>query len=224
LSEPLAIVALISGRGSNLLAIADAIAAGRLNGRIELVISNRPDAAGLELAAARGLTTAVVDHRSYSDREAFGEVLRQRIDRCNPDLVVLAGFMRILSAAFVSHYAGRLLNIHPSLLPDYRGLDTHRRVLAGGEKSHGCSVHYVVPELDAGPVILQAVVPVAPDDTAETLAQRVLVEERRLYPQALALLAAGRVALDPSGELLLDGKRASPEQIGRARDATQAVS
>ncbi|MCG2633682.1 MAG: phosphoribosylglycinamide formyltransferase [Gammaproteobacteria bacterium] len=203
-------VVLISGRGSNLLAIADAIEAGQLQAKIALVLSNRPDAAGLELAAARGLATAVVDHRDFSSRAEFDLALQSVIDGVNPDVVVLAGFMRILGAAFVTHFLGRLVNIHPSLLPDYPGLNTHRRALEAAEATHGCSVHYVIPELDAGPVILQSVVPVLPTDSVESLAERVLVAEHLAYPRALELIAAGRVCLQ-SGEVWLDGRPARPE-------------
>ena len=201
----LPIVVLISGRGSNLQSIIEQAAAGELPVDIRAVISNRPDAAGLERARAAGIETAVVDHRDYPDRAAFDAALARCIDRYEPGAVALAGFMRILTPDFVRHYRGRLLNIHPSLLPAYRGLDTHRRALADGARRHGASVHFVTEELDGGPVILQAEVPVLAGDTPETLAARVLAQEHRLYPAALRLLAEGRVRLG-EGEVLFDDR------------------
>jgi phosphoribosylglycinamide formyltransferase-1 len=187
------IVVLISGGGSNMLAIARAAVqhqwAQRLNVRIAAVISNRPDARGLQLAANMGLTTQVVDHTAFADRPdprtAFDDMLRQTIDSYEPTLVVLAGFMRILTPGFVVHYEGRLLNIHPSLLPAFPGLHTHQRAIDAGCRFAGATVHQVTTELDHGPILAQAVVPVLPDDSANTLAARVLTQEHVMYPQAI---------------------------------------
>jgi phosphoribosylglycinamide formyltransferase-1 len=189
------IVVLISGSGSNLQAILDAIDQGQLNARICGVLSNRADAYGLIRAQAHGIATAVIAHGDFTDRDSFDQAMQQKIDAWQPDIVALAGFMRILTSGFVQHYAGRLLNIHPSLLPHYKGLHTHRRALEAGEREHGCSVHFVTTELDGGPVIAQAVVPVLPSDTEETLQQRVHASEHRLYPQTLIWLAQGDLAL-----------------------------
>jgi phosphoribosylglycinamide formyltransferase-1 len=179
------IVILISGRGSNMEAIVQACAAQRWNARVAAVVSNRPDAAGLAFAAAHGIATAVVDHREYAEREAFDAALAEAVDAHAPDLVLLAGFMRILTPAFVQHYAGRLLNIHPSLLPAFTGLHTHRRAIAAGCKLTGATVHFVTSDLDHGPIVAQAVVPVLPDDSEDTLAARVLAREHVLYPLAV---------------------------------------
>ncbi|MEK7260563.1 MAG: phosphoribosylglycinamide formyltransferase [Pseudomonadota bacterium] len=199
------VVILISGRGTNLQAIIDAVRAGKLSIDIRAVISNNPDAAGLKPARAAGIHTEVVDHRAYPTRAAFEQALAQAIDRHDPKLVALAGFMRILGREFIERYRGRLINIHPSLLPKYPGLGTHARVLAASETRHGASVHFVTPDVDAGPVILQAAVPVLPDDTSETLAERVLQEEHRIYPLAIGWFAEGRLVLR-DGRALLDGK------------------
>lgn len=199
------VVILISGRGSNLQAIVDAVRAGQLPVELRAVISNNPDAAGLKPARAAGVHTEVVDHRAYPTRAAFEQALAQAIDRHAPKLVALAGFMRILGRDFIERYHGRLINIHPSLLPKYPGLGTHARVLAAGETRHGASVHFVIPGVDAGPVILQAAVPVLPNDTSETLAERVLREEHRIYPLAIRWFTEGRLALR-GGQALLDGK------------------
>lgn len=201
----LPIVVLISGRGSNLQSIIDAVTAGRLPVEIRAVISNRPDAQGLARARSAGIPTEVVDHRAYPDRESYDRALVEVIDRYRPALVVLAGFMRILTPEFVQHYRGRLLNIHPSLLPKFKGLDTHRRALEAGEREHGASVHLVTEELDGGPVLMQARVPVLPDDDPERLAERVLRQEHRLYPEVLRLFAEGRLAADASGRPLFEG-------------------
>lgn len=187
------IVILISGGGSNMLAIARAAVLHRweekLNARIAAVISNRPDARGLQLAVDMGLTTQVVDHTAFADRAdprtAFDDVLRQTIDSYEPSLVVLAGFMRILTPGFVVHFEGRLLNIHPSLLPAFPGLHTHQRAIDAGCRFAGATVHQVTTELDHGPILAQAVVPVLPDDSADTLAARVLTQEHVMYPQAI---------------------------------------
>ena len=199
------VVILISGRGTNLQAIVDEVRAGKLSVELRAVISNNPDAAGLKQARAAGLHTEVVDHRAYPTRAAFEQALAQTIDRHAPKLVALAGFMRILGRDFIEHYHGRLINIHPSLLPKYPGLDTHARAIAAGEAQHGASVHFVIPNVDAGPVILQAAVPVLPNDTPETLAKRVLGEEHRIYPLAIRWFAEGRLALR-DGCALRDGK------------------
>ena len=219
----LGLVVLISGRGSNLRAIADAIAAGTLSAKILLVLCNRPDAPGLALAAERGLATAVVDHQTFENRGAFDRALQQRVAEANPDLVVLAGFMRLLGRDFVTHYGGRLVNIHPSLLPAYPGLDTHRRVLAAGDKQHGCSVHYVTPKVDAGPVIQQLAVPVLADDDETSLAQRLLRAEHQLYPETLALIAEGRVQLK-NDQVFLDGRAITSEESRRVWHEASAVS
>lgn len=190
------VVILISGRGSNMEAMLREHAAGRLPVTIAAVISNRPDAKGLETAAQAGIATRVVDHKAYADRESFDTALAACIDEFSPDLVVLAGFMRILTAGFVAHYAGRLLNIHPSLLPAFPGLHTHEQALANGVRVHGCTVHFVTPALDHGPVVIQAAVPVLDSDDADSLAARVLAEEHKIYPQAVRWFAEGRLSLD----------------------------
>ena len=180
--------------------------AGKLSIDIRAVISNNPEAAGLKPARAAGLHTEVVDHRAYPTRAAFEQALIVAGDRPHaPKLVALAGFMRILGREFIEHYRGRLINIHPSLLPKYPGLGTHARAIAAGETQHGASVHFVIPDVDAGPVILQAAVPVLPDDTSEILAERVLQEEHRIYPLAIGWFAEGRLVLR-DGRALLDGK------------------
>ena len=204
------VVILISGRGTNLQAIIEQIAAGRLAIAIRSVISNRPDAPGLKHARDAGLATLVVDQREYADRAEFDAALMRGIDLHAPRLVVLAGFMRILGDAFIRHYAGRLINIHPSLLPAFKGLNTHARALAAGMKHHGASVHFVTPEVDSGPIIAQATVPVLASDTPETLAERVLGVEQRIYPMAIQWLVAGRLVID-QGRVLLDGCQ-RPEQ------------
>lgn len=215
-SGPLPVAVLISGRGSNLQSIIDA-AHGDLPVEIRAVISNRPDAYGLERARRAGIPTRVLDHKAFADRAAFDAALRELIDSYRPGLVVLAGFMRILSPAFVEHYRGRLMNIHPSLLPEFRGLNTHERALAAGVTEHGASVQFVTTELDAGPVIIQARVPVLPDDTPDSLAARVLEQEHRIYPQAIRWFAEGRLRLQDN-EVLLDG-RPPDHPAAAARDA-----
>ncbi|HKS12163.1 MAG TPA: phosphoribosylglycinamide formyltransferase [Pseudomonas sp.] len=199
------VVVLLSGSGSNLQALIDSSLAEGSPVRIRAVVSNRADAYGLQRAEAAGIDTAVLDHGGYEGREAFDAALMQVIDGFGADLVVLAGFMRILSAGFVRHYQGRLLNIHPSLLPLYKGLHTHRRALEAGDAEHGCSVHFVTEELDGGPLVVQAVVPVAPDDTAQSLAQRVHGQEHQIYPLAVRWFAEGRLRLGAHGALL-DGQ------------------
>lgn len=209
-------VILISGRGSNLRAILQAITEQALAIDIRAVISNRPDAPGLALARAAGVPTQVLDHTAFPDRQSFDDALQALIDRHAPGLVVLAGFMRILSPSFVKHYHGRMLNIHPSLLPEFGGLDTHRRALEAGVREHGASVHFVTPAVDGGPVVLQARVPVLPHDTVVTLAARVLEQEHHIYPQAIRWFAEGRLRLagDSHTEYaLFDGKRVGPEPV-----------
>jgi len=190
------IVILISGRGSNMEALLKAQAAGELPVDIAAVISNRPDAKGLATAEAAGIATRVVDHKAYAGREAFDAALAECIDAFAPDLVVLAGFMRILTEGFVSHYEGRLLNIHPSLLPAFPGLHTHQKAIDEGVRVHGCTVHFVTPALDHGPVVIQAVVPVLDEDSEDTLAARVLAQEHKVYPQAVRWFAEGRLRLE----------------------------
>lgn len=201
------IVILLSGRGSNMEAIVRAAIPGA---KVTAVVSNRPDAAGLAFAASHGIDTRVVDHRAYPSREDFDTALAEAIDRFAPDLVVLAGFMRVLTEGFVTHYAGRLLNIHPSLLPSFPGLNTHQRALEAGVRVHGATVHFVTPSLDCGPIVMQAVVPVLPDDDAMRLAERVLAQEHRIYPQAVAWFVSGRLKIDDSGRVLLDREMALP--------------
>ncbi len=191
MSGPARVAILISGRGSNMAALIEAARARGFPAKIALVLSNKPDAGGLEFARQAGIATEVVASKAYADRAAFEAAMQERLADHRIDIVCLAGFMRILSAPFVERWRGRMLNIHPSLLPDLRGLHTHERALAAGLAAHGCTVHFVEPELDAGPIIAQARVPVLQGDTAETLAARVLLEEHRLYPLALAKVAAG---------------------------------
>jgi phosphoribosylglycinamide formyltransferase-1 len=179
------IVILISGRGSNMEALVRACTAEQWPARIAAVISNQAQASGLTFAAAQGIPTAVVDHKNFPDRNRFDAALAQKIDEFAPDLVVLAGFLRILTPAFVERYEGRLLNIHPSLLPAFPGLHTHEQALAAGVKLHGATVHFVTSQLDHGPIVMQAAVPVLADDNADTLAQRVLKVEHQIYPQAV---------------------------------------
>ncbi len=180
--------------------------------RIAAVISNRADAQGLEIARKQGIETAVISHKDYADRAAFDTALAGIIDRYAPDLIVLAGFMRILTAAFVECYKGKLINIHPSLLPAYPGIDTHERALQDGVKIHGCTVHFVTPDLDHGPIIIQAAVPVLRNDTPQSLAARVLSEEHRVYPQAVRWLCGNQVWLDETGRVACD----LPQQPGTA--------
>lgn len=202
----LPVVILVSGSGSNLQAIIDAAHRDEIPVEICAVISNRPGAKGLERAAQAGIATETIDHTHYPDREAFDQALQQRIDAYHPQLVILAGFMRILSGDFVRHYHGRMLNIHPSLLPRFRGLNTHARALEERAQQHGASVHFVTDELDGGPIIIQAEVPVHKDDTNETLAARVLEQEHRIYPMAIGWFAQGRLRLQDS-HIMLDQKR-----------------
>lgn len=199
------IVVLISGSGSNLQAIIDAINTGRLKARIAGVLSNKANAYGLVRAQQAGIATAVLSHTAYASRDDFDSAMMQAIDNWAPDVVVLAGFMRILTPAFVQHYAGQLINIHPSLLPRHKGMHTHQRALEAGDTEHGCSVHYVTAELDGGPVIAQAIVPVQPDDNETLLTERVHKSEHRIYPEVLIWMAEGRLAYR-DGQPWLDGK------------------
>jgi phosphoribosylglycinamide formyltransferase-1 len=199
----LPVVVLISGSGSNLQAIIDAAAAG-LPIEVRAVISNQAEAYGLVRAEQAGIATAVLDHRPFKQREAYDQALLNQIDDYQPGLVALAGFMRILTPVFVRRYQGRMFNIHPSLLPKYRGLHTHQRVLDAGDRLHGANVHFITDELDGGPLIVQAQVPVLADDDADRLAARVLKREHQIYPLAIKWFAEGRLRLNPQGRVLLD--------------------
>jgi len=205
--EKLPVVVLISGRGSNLQAIIDDAGDPECPFELRAVISNRPDAAGLERARQANIATRIVDHKSHTSRESFDAALAQAIDTCRPGLVVLAGFMRILTPDFVGHYDGRLINIHPSLLPAFPGLDTHQRAVTSGVAEHGASVHFVTAALDGGPLIVQARVPVLAEDDADTLAARVLVQEHRILPRAIRWFAEGRLNIEGQ-HVMLDGKPA----------------
>jgi len=205
MNEPLpSIVVLISGGGSNLQAIIDATQDGRIRGKITAVISNKADAYGLERANKANIPTRILDHREYQDRESFDAALGDLIEEFQPSLIILAGFMRILTEDFVRRFEGRMLNIHPSLLPKYRGLHTHKRALEAGDDIHGASVHFVTPELDGGPAILQAEVPIIEGDTPESLASRVLEQEHVIYPLVASWFTDGRVRLDGSGVVFDD--------------------
>jgi phosphoribosylglycinamide formyltransferase-1 len=193
------ITVLISGRGSNLAALLAADEAGRLGGKITMVVSNRPDAAGLAIAATHGIATAVVAHSAYPARESFEAALAETVDASAPNLVVLAGFMRVLGPAFVRRYEDRMLNIHPSLLPAYAGLHTHRRALADGVRIHGCTVHFVTNDLDHGPIVAQGAVPVHEGDDEASLAARVLAVEHRLLPAAVRAFCEGRLVIAGRG-------------------------
>lgn len=197
------IVILISGRGSNM----QALLAARLPVTIAAVISNEPKAAGLATAQQYGVATRVVAHRAHPDRAVFDTALAKEIDAFEPDLVVLAGFMRILTDDFVARYRGRLINIHPSLMPAFTGLHTHRRALESGVKVHGCSVHFVTPKLDHGPIVIQAAVPVLPGDDEDSLAARVLEQEHRIYPQAIRWFCGDRLEITPRGTVELKPAR-----------------
>lgn len=199
------VVVLLSGSGSNLQALIDSKDVKESPATLRAVISNRADAPGLQRAMNAGIDTRVLDHTAFEGREAFDAALIDIIDTFNPHLVVLAGFMRILSADFVRHYQGRLLNIHPSLLPKYKGLHTHQRALEAQDREHGCSVHFVTEELDGGPLVVQAVIPVESEDTPSSLALRVHAQEHRIYPLAVRWFAEGRLSLDEQGALL-DGQ------------------
>jgi len=199
------VLILISGRGSNMRSIVEACDGERWDARIAAVVSNRPDAAGLDFARARGIATAMVDHRRFANRDAFDAELARTIDAFVPDVVALAGFMRILGDAFVRRYEGRLLNIHPSLLPAFPGLHTHERALAAGCKIAGATVHFVTPQLDHGPIVIQAAVPVLAGDTPDTLAQRILIREHVIYPRAVRWLVDERLRIENGRVCQLDG-------------------
>jgi len=212
----LPIVVLISGTGSNLRAIADQARAGSLPVEIRAVVSDRAEAAGLAWAADAGIATVVLSPRAFPDRAAYDRELAAQVERFRPGLVVLAGFMRILGDEFVDRFAGRLVNIHPSLLPKYRGLHTHRRALEAGDREHGASVHFVTRELDGGPVVLQVRVPVRDGDDEAALATRVLAEEHRIYPECIGWFATGRLQMR-DGVVLLDGRRLESPVVREAR-------
>jgi phosphoribosylglycinamide formyltransferase-1 len=200
-AERLRVAVLISGRGSNMVSLIEAAKAADYPAAIVLVISNNPGAAGLAYAREAGIPTAVVDHRPFQEnRAAFEQALDAQLDAHRIDLLCLAGFMRLLTADFVRRWSGRMLNIHPALLPQFKGLQTHRRVLEAGAREHGATVHFVVPEMDSGPIVLQGPVPVREGDTEETLARRVLEVEHRIYPQALRMVAEGRVKFAAADE------------------------
>lgn len=203
------VVVLISGSGSNLQAILDNCASGYIAGRVTAVISNKANAYGLERARLAKVPALVLDHKNYPDRLSYDRALMTLIDEHQPDLLVLAGFMRILTAEFVAHYQGRLLNIHPSLLPKYQGLNTHQRALDAGDTVHGCSVHFVTAELDGGPVVLQAKVPVFPEDDAASVAERVHEQEHRIYPLVVRWFCQDRLQ-QQLDKALLDGQILSP--------------
>ena len=210
------IVILISGRGSNMQAILEA----RLPAKVAAVISNEPLAGGLKIAQQHGIAARIVDHRLHADRAAFDAALAAEIDSFAPDLVVLAGFMRILTDIFVNRYRGRLINIHPSLLPSFAGLNTHRRALEAGAKVHGCTVHFVTPEVDHGPIVIQAAVPIVDGDDEATLAARVLAEEHHIDSQALRWYCADRLQITPQGTVTLKAARnASGSLVSPVPDA-----
>lgn len=205
MSKKINAVVLISGGGSNLQAFIDQIEAGELDLNIRLVISNVPAAYGLQRAQLAGIANICIDHRDFADRLSFDQALMTQIDQIEPDVVILAGFMRILTPEFVNQYVNRLVNIHPSLLPKFTGVDTHRRAIDAGEQWHGASIHFVIPELDAGPVILQGRLAINANDTPETLQQRIHKIEHILYPMALKWFCQGRLQVK-DGEVLLDGE------------------
>lgn len=187
---------LISGRGSNMMALAEAARAAHYPAEIALVLSNRPNAAGLAWAREQGIATAALDHKAYATREAFEDAMQSTLDAARVELIACAGFMRLMTATFVGRWAGRMINIHPSLLPLYPGLHTHARAIADGVRIAGCTVHFVTSEMDAGPIIAQGAVPVIDGDTPDTLADRILAVEHRIYPHALALVASGSARLE----------------------------
>lgn len=212
--KPCRVVVLISGSGSNLQALIDGQQAGELDIAIEAVISNRPDVKGLARAEQAGIATKTLDHQAFESREAFDQQLVRDIDKYQPNLIVLAGFMRILTPEFVRHYLGKMLNIHPSLLPKYQGLHTHQRAIDAGDSEHGVTVHFVTEELDGGPPVIQAVVPILDGDTEDSLAKRVQTQEHKIYPKAVQYFASGRLQMD-TGKAILDGAVLPPsgEQI-----------
>ena len=203
------VIVLVSGNGSNLQAVIDQMEKGELPVTLGAVISNVPQAKGLDRARKHNIATEVVNHKDFASRETFDSALRDTIDSYRPDLVVLAGFMRIFTPEFTRHYEGRMLNIHPSLLPKYQGLNTHRRAIEAGDTEHGVTVHFVTAELDGGPPIIQAYVPVLENDSEDELAARVLIEEHKIYPQAIKWFAEGRLTMK-DGSSWLDGERLPP--------------
>jgi phosphoribosylglycinamide formyltransferase-1 len=205
------IVVLISGSGSNLQAIIDAIASGQINGRIAAVLSNKTGVFGLERAEKAGIPQIAISHKDFEDRESFDAAMMEAIDAHNPDLIVLAGFMRILTPEFVRHYQGRMFNIHPSLLPKYKGLQTHQRALEAGDKQHGCTVHFVTEELDGGPLAIQAPIDILATDSEDSLQQRIHSSEHKIYPLAVEWFCADRLKLPVSGAVQLDGDNLPPE-------------
>ncbi len=219
-NRPLRLVVLISGNGSNLQAIIDRIEQKRLDARIAAVISNRPDARGLERARRHGIEAVALDHKLFDSREAFDRKLRQTIEHYRPDLVVLAGYMRILSPELIHAFEGRMLNIHPSLLPKYPGLHTHRRALESGDREHGASIHVVTPELDAGPVLLQGRFPIEQDDDIESLQQKTHRLEHRMYPQVLQWIAEGRLQPDAQQPLFDGQPLRQPKELDDAEETT----
>lgn len=204
-TKPMSVVVLISGSGSNLQAIIDGMQSKQLPIQITAVISNKAGVKGLERATAAGITTHVIDHKGFSTREAFDRELMTTIDQHTPQLVVLAGFMRILTEEFTSHYLGRMINIHPSLLPKYQGLHTHQRAIEAGDSHHGASVHFVTAELDGGPVIVQAKVAIDTNDTADSLAAKILTFEHQIFPQTVQWFAENRLKMEDN-KAVLDGK------------------
>lgn len=194
------IVVLLSGSGTNLQALIDAQTQQQLGGEIVAVISNRPGVKGLERAAKAGIATATLDHKAFAERAEFDAALLQLIDKYQPELVVLAGFMRILTAEFTQHYHGRMLNIHPSLLPKYQGLHTHQRAIDAGDNHHGVTVHFVTAELDGGPAVIQAKVPILSSDDADSLAQRIQIQEHIIYPMAVQWFCQGRLSLNKQAD------------------------
>jgi len=202
------IVILISGRGSNLQSILDA----RLDAQIAAVISNNPAARGIEIARSADVDTAVIDHRAFPDRASFEAVLADKVDSYRPDLLVLAGFMRILTEGFIKRFRNRIMNIHPSLLPAFPGVDTHRRALHEGVRIHGCTVHFVTPDLDHGPIVVQAAVPVLPGDDEDRLAARVLEQEHRIYPEAIRWYLDGSLRFD-GNRVTVSTKRSAPDAM-----------
>ncbi|MES9882225.1 MAG: phosphoribosylglycinamide formyltransferase [Sedimenticola sp.] len=218
--QQLSLVVLISGSGSNLQAIIDA-AENDPAVAVRAVISNKADAFGLERAARSGIETQVLDHKAYPDRERYDQALGDLIQSYQPGLVALAGFMRILTPPLVARFHGRMLNIHPSLLPNYRGLHTHQRVLEAGDKEHGASVHFVTEELDGGPLVLQARVPILEGDNEQRLAARVLIQEHIIYPQVIRWFAEGRLKMEKN-QVVKDGKRLDKPLIIDAQDSPPA--
>ena len=201
------LVVLVSGSGSNLQAIIDASSNPDYPAEIVAVISNIEGVKGLERAEKAGIPTAVLDHKNFPDRESYDFALRELIDSYHPEIIVLAGFMRILTDEFVNTYLGKMLNIHPSLLPKYKGLNTHQKAIDAGDERHGATVHFVTPDLDSGPLIIQAEVPVLANDTSESLAARVLEKEHQIYPQAIEWLASGRISMTDDGSVLMDNQK-----------------